>query len=79
MFCGLPVLGIPLLPLPGGQCSGEPLPGGALQRLAAEGIILLFLLLAGNFANALLITGLFHSETFLLSLRMNVVAITRDT
>ena len=78
MFCGLPVFGIPLLPLPWGQCLGEPLPGGALQRLAAEGIIFLFLLLVENFANALLVTGLCHSETFPLSLRSNIRTITRD-
>lgn len=78
MFCGLPVFGIPLLPLPGGQCLGEPLPAGALQRLAAERIILLFLLLVENFANALMVTGLCHSETFPLSLRSNLRAITRD-
>ena len=65
MFGWLSVLGIPLLPLPGGQRSGDPLSGSALQSFSAEGIVILRLFLTEDFAHALLVTGFSHGETFL--------------
>jgi hypothetical protein len=63
------VLLIPLLPFPGRQCFRNLLTSGALQRLAAQGVVLLLFFLPENFANSLLVACLGHSETFGANLR----------
>ena len=68
VFCRLTVFGIPLLPLPRGQCPGELLASGARQCLTLQGIVLLRLFLLEDFADALLVACLCHGAMSLLAI-----------
>ena len=63
MLLWLAVLGIPLLPFPGGQGFRDLAMGGSRERLALQGIVLLRRIVAQYFANTPLVAGLRHDAS----------------
>ncbi len=72
MLRRLAVFRVPLLPLPRRQGPGNIAAGSTLQRLATQGVVLLSLFFTQKLANALLVAGLGHGETFSPPLRTNI-------